>query len=206
MSFFDSLFGPSKDEIWQQFSAATGGQFSEGGFWKGSSRVDARHGDWIVTLDTFTVSTGKSSATYTRMSAPYANPDGFNFNVYRKGIFSDLGKMLGMQDVNVGYPDFDEAFIIKGNDEAKLRRLFANPKIRELISAQPQIRFCVQEIERGFWSRAEVPAGVDMLYFQVGGVIKDVERLKQLYELFSETLDELCRIGSAEEKAPGATI
>jgi len=34
------------------------------------------------------------------------------------------------------------------------------------------------------------------------GVIKDVERLKLLYELFSETLDELCRIGSARQTAP----
>ena len=30
--------------------------------------------------------------------------------------------------MDVGYPEFDEAFIIQGNDEAKLRALFANPK------------------------------------------------------------------------------
>jgi len=35
----------------------------------------------------------------------------------------------------------------------------------------------------------------------VAGVIKDVERLKQLFELFAETLDHLCRIGSAYERA-----
>jgi hypothetical protein len=50
--------------------------------------------------------------------------------------------------------------------------------------------------------RSRFPDGVDELYFQVVGVIKDVERLKLLYELFSETLDELCRMGSASQQAP----
>ena len=51
------------------------------------------------------------------MRAPYVNPDGFRFTIYRQGVFSDIGKWLGMQDVTVGCPEFDEAFIIKGNNE-----------------------------------------------------------------------------------------
>jgi hypothetical protein len=37
-------------------------------------------------------------------------------------------------------------------------------------------------------------------------VIKDLERLKQLYELFAETLGELCRMGSAYESDPGVRL
>ncbi|MEI6196031.1 MAG: hypothetical protein WCS42_17055, partial [Verrucomicrobiota bacterium] len=40
----------------------------------------------------------------------------------------------------------------------------------------------------------------------VTGVIKDVERLKQLFNLFAETLDELCRMGAAYEKNPGVML
>src|SRR5262249_36563758 len=40
---------------------------------------------------------------------------------------------LGMQDIEVGDHEVDEAFVIKGNDEEKVRDLFANPKIRQLI-------------------------------------------------------------------------
>jgi hypothetical protein len=202
MSFLRKLFGPSKQEIWQQFSATSGASYiASDGFWKGD-KVEARHGEWTVTLDTYTISTGKSSVTFTRMRAPYVNPDGFRFTIYQKGIFSGLGKQLGMQDVTVGHPEFDEAFIIKGNDEPKLQRLFANHKIRELIAAQPNIRFCVVDDEHKFWGGRGFPEGVDELYFQTAGVIKDVARLKLLYELFSETLDELCRIGSAYENDP----
>jgi hypothetical protein len=111
-----------------------------------------------------------------------------------------MGKWFGMQDVTVGQEDFDRDFVIKGNDEQKLRRLFSSQKIRDLISAQPDIHFSVKDDE-GYWSN-RFPDGVDELYFQVVGVIKDVERLKFLYELFAETLDELCTMGSAYQQAP----
>ena len=205
MSFLRNLFGPSRSEIWRQFATAVGGSFTEGGFWSGG-RVDAMHGQWTVTLDTYTDSSGESSTTYTRMRAPYANPDGFQFNIYRQGVFCNIGKWLGMQDVTVGYPQFDEDFIIKGNDEAKLRRLFANAKIRELITAQPSINFSVRDDENKFWGGRNFPADVDELYFRVTGVTKDVDRLKLLYDLFSETLDELCRMGSAYEKSAGVKL
>lgn len=202
MSLLRSVFGPSRDEIWRQFAGEVGANFTQGSFWKGSSKVEASHGQWTVTLDTYTVSTGKSSTTFTRMRAPYVNPDGFRFNIYRKTIFSNIGKWMGMQDVAVGYQPFDEDFIIKGNDEWKLRRLFASEKIRELICAQPDIHFSVRDVQHNFWAGRNLPPGVDELYFQVVGVIKDVGRLRLLYGLFSETLDELCRMGSAYENSP----
>lgn len=196
-------FGPSREEVWRQLSAAIDGRFVEGGFLKGD-KVEAEHGPWTVTLDTYVVSTGKTTVVYTRMRAPYVNPDSFRFTIYRKGLFSDIGKWLGMQDIGVGDPTFDEAFIIKGNDERKVRALFADPKLRELIAAQPQIHFEVKDDER--WFGKKFPEGVDELYFQVVGVIKDVERLQQLFALFAETLDQLCRIGSAYEGGVGVGV
>jgi hypothetical protein len=56
------------------------------------------------------------------------------------------------------------------------------------------------------WGGQNFPPDVDEMYFQVTGVIKDVERLKQLFYLFAETLDELCRMGSAYETNPGVSL
>jgi len=203
VSFMRSLFGPSTEEIWRQLCAEIGAQYVEGGFWKGN-KVRATHGPWTITLDTYTVSDGKTSVAYTRMRAPFVDPEGFRFTVYRRGVFSDIGKWLGMQDIEIGDEAFDEDFILKSNEETKLRELLGSTKIRELISQQPDIYFSIKDDEGAFVSN--FPGGVDELYFQVVGVIKDVERLKLLYELFSETLDELCRIGSANESAPGVSL
>ena len=197
-------FGPSKDEVWRQLSQEIGLEFVEGGFWKGS-KVQAHVGPWTMTLDTHTVSHRRQShVTYTRMRAPYVNPEGFRFTIYRKGLFSDLGKLLGMQDIEVGDPEFDEAFIIKGNDEVRVRDLFADPEIRSLIQAQPKIRLEVKDSEG--WFGPEFPEDVDELHFQVVGVIKDVERLKALFDLFAAVLDRLCRIGSAYKQEPGVEL
>lgn len=197
------MFGPGQKEIWQQLSQQMDGRFVEGGFAKGD-KVQVTHGEWTLTLDKFAVHTGKVVIVYTRMRAPYVNPDGFRFRVYRRGFFTDIGKAFGMQDVEVGQPAFDEDFVIKGTDEGKLRQLFANPKIRELINAQKDIDFSVKDDEG--WFGATFPEGVDELLFQVGGVIKDIDRLKLLYELFAETLDELCRMGSTYRRDPEVDV
>ena len=203
MNTLRKWFGPSKEETWRELCAETGARFVDGGFWKGE-KVMAAHGQWTILLDTYAVSTGKVTVHFTRLRAPYINPDGFRFTIYRRGFFSDIAKFLGMQDVEIGHADFDRDFIIKGTDEDKLRALFGNSRIRELISAQPEICFEVKDTDSG-WG-PEFPPNVDELCFHARHIIKDVERLKLLFELFTETLDQLCLTGSAYEDAPGVQL
>ena len=202
MAFLRKIFGPSKAEVWRQLCQEVGAEFVDGGFWKGK-KVLARVEDWTITLDTYTVSTGQSSTTYTRMRAPFVNADGFRFAIYRKGPLSKLGKALGMKDIEVGYPELDRDFIIKGNDQAKMHALFANERVRELIQSQRSIRFQIKEVKGR--RREGLPEGTDELHFQVTGVIKGLPRLKSLYELFALTLNQLCHIGPASGDDPNAS-
>jgi hypothetical protein len=201
MGVWRTLFGPSKSELWRQLSEEINGRYQRG--WSGE-RVQATHDEWTVTLDTFVVSTGKTYIPFTRMRAPYVNPESFRFTIYRKSIFSEMATWLGMQDIDVGDPPFDEDFVIKGTHEERVRALFRNPRLRELIDAQPKIHLTVKDDEG--WFGRKFGEQVDELYFAVPGVIKDVERLKLLYELFGETLDQLCAIGSAYQRDPGVAL
>lgn len=203
MGVLRQIFGPSKEEVWHELCNQIGAEYVDGGFWN-TSKVVAHVKNWSVTLDTYIVSTGKSSVTYTRMRAPYVNPDGFRFKIYREGLFSGLGKLLGMQDICIGDDDFDKAFVIKGNDENKVISLFSDTRIRELVDMQPYISLEVKDDEGTF--KKSFPEGVDELYFCVTGVIKDVDRLRELYELFSEVLNRLCIMGSAYEDAPNVEL
>jgi hypothetical protein len=191
------LFGPSREEIWQQLANEINATYVAGNSWWKRDKVQASHAGWLITLDEH----GKYH--HTRMRAPFLNPGGFRFTVYRKGIFTELGKYLGMQDVEVGHPDFDRDFVIKGTDGTKLRQIFGNARIRELIAAQPQIHFEVKDangiFERDLFAE-KPPEDLDVLEFLVDsrhGEIKDKERLRLLFDLFAETLDELCRMGTA---------
>ena len=197
------LFGPSKREVWQLLAGQVGGAFVDGGFF-GRDKVIVNHGQWTLTLDTYTVSNGKSSSTFTRLRAPYVNRDAFRFSVYRSGLFTPLGEMLGFTDIRTGDAVFDEAFVLKGNNEAKVRALFSDATIKQLLEAQPRVRFEVKDDEG--WFGAHFPAGVDELNFTAYGVIKDLDRLRALFDLFAEVLHQLCVIGSAYESDPGVQL
>ena len=210
MSALKSLFGSSREEIWRQLAREVDGQFREGSVFRPSA-VQARTDDWIITLDT--LSDPNSGASYTRLRAPYFNPERFRFEIYRAGFFTELWKGMGMQDIEVGYPRFDRDFVIKGNKPGRVRRLFGNERIRRLIDALPRIRLSVKGHE-GMLSK--FPAGVDELHFQATGTIKDIGRLRTLFDLFAEVLQELCHEGKAYEddvkihirrlRAPGGQI
>ncbi|HEY5753386.1 MAG TPA: hypothetical protein VIT21_09570 [Chthoniobacterales bacterium] len=204
MAILKELFGPSKEEVWEQLSKDIGGEYFTGGFWLGESKVRAEVGEWTVTLDTYEVSDTGRAQRYTRLRAPFVNKDGFVFTIYREGMFREMEHFLGESDVEVGYSEFDEAFVIKGNSEIQLKALFANEELRKLIEEQPDIYFHVKDDEG--WFSKKYPEGVDELCFQVHGVIKDLDRLKHLYQLFAVTLHQLCHIGSAYEDDPDLVI
>jgi hypothetical protein len=56
------------------------------------------------------------------------------------------------------------------------------------------------------WFGPKFPKDVDELHFQVDGVIKDIESLKSLFNLFAALLDQLCKIGSAYKQQPGVDL
>jgi len=163
------------DAAWKQLATDIGAEFIKGGLLR-SSKVQAQVKQRTVTLDTYTVPHGKSSSTYTRLSSSLQNKDGFEFTVSREGLMGKLGKALGSQDVEIGISDFDSDFLVQGNNENKLRTLLADAKIRALIQGQRSIRLGLKG---------------DELHFQAPGVIKDVPRLKSLFELFGALLDRL---------------
>ena len=203
MGLLRNAFGPSRHEVWQRLSDEIGATYLPAQGWKGD-RIDAHHGQWVVTLDSYHVMVGRVPMPCTRMRAPYVNPDRFRFCVYRRSWAADVAKWFGSQDVEIGDAQFDREFIVKGTDEGKLRALFADEHLRQLLMDQPEIRLEVRDHE-GFFGPT-FPPDTDELVFELGGEIRDVERLKGLFEIFAETLSQLCRIGSAYEQDPGIRL
>lgn len=113
------------------------------------------------------------------------------------------------QWMKTGIPQFDQEFIIKGSDSERIMELISNPSIRLLIESQPKLKFGITKQragEKGFnasWTSLTVgkaPASngdvqVELI-FQEKGVIKDIERLKAIFDLFYQTLDHLERAGA----------
>ena len=168
-------FRRRQDAAWRQLATEMGAEFIPGGLFA-TSKVLAKVKDWTVTLDVYSVPSGDSNTTYTRMRAPLHKKDAFQFTVFRTGLVARLDNKLRAQDIAIGDAEFDHDFTIQGNDEARVRALLANLSIRQLIQAQKRIRLGIRK---------------DELVFEAQGVIKDIERLKSLFELFKQTLTQL---------------
>jgi hypothetical protein len=193
------VFGPSKAEVWSRLAEQIGGDFEGGGLFQ-RSVVRADAGGWTVTLDTYSA----NKTVYTRLRAPYVNADAFRFQVYRSNMLWDVAKLFGVQDVEVGHFEFDRDFVIRGTDESRLRQLFDDLAIRQLLAGQRDVCFTVQDDEGFFGTR--FPQGVDELRFVARGTVRDLQRLRNLFDLFAATLDRLTRMGSAYRQDPGVRI
>lgn len=196
-------FGPSRAEIWSKLSAQLGGAYSKG-TWRKSDRITVEHGHWTITLDTFTVHANNAHIPFTRFRAPFLNTDKFRCKVYRSNLFSTIGKWFGMQDVTIGDAAFDRDFVVKSNDEGKVRTFLANPDLRARLAALKHTTLDVVDHEG--WFGPKFPADTDELRVQIAGHCKDTEKLRALFALFVVALDQLCAIGAAYADKPDFTL
>lgn len=193
------IFGTSQKDIWREFATEIEASFIEGGVFK-ANKIESKFENWTITIDTYTQSSGNTASTYTRLRAPYKEIQKLDFKIYKSGIFSGLGKALGMQDVRIGDHEFDENFIVKASDDEKLRQLLQLDKLRGLINLENKIRIETKRKKSPFSSK--LAEDVNQLYFIGNGVIKDKERLANIYFLAVFILKQLASIGVASEESP----
>ena len=163
-----------RDALWIQLANEIGAEFIKGQSFV-SSKVQAHFKEWTITLDTY-ITSGSGSRLYTRIKAPFENTDGLQFTLFPKSLFDNLVTAIGVSVIETGNAEFDHDFIIRGKDELKIQAVLANTSIRQLIEGLRPLELRILQ---------------DDLIFQVPGEIKDVERLKSLFELFKETLNQL---------------
>lgn len=193
------LFGPPLKEVWQQLAVEVNAEFIKGSLGK-SARVEKNYNNWTILLDTYTVNTGKSSVTYTRMRVPYKRENDIQFKLSRKNIFSGIGRMFGMPLIETYDYDFDDEFVLKGNDANVIKEVFQNQNIKDMIKFQKRLILKVGPYkEKKSITDSE-------LYFQMTGVLKDMDKLKNLFNLFSAMLDELVKNGVSSEEKPSYVI
>lgn len=135
------------DAAWQQAAEKLGGTFtpSHGPWYNKSPRNLTAHVDGVsVIADHYTVSSGKSSVTYTRVRCKAAAPQGLQVQVYRKHALSGLGQALGFQDVPTGHRGFDESFTIKCNMPALVPAWLDGP-MRGAVNSADNYAFSIDD-------------------------------------------------------------
>jgi hypothetical protein len=197
MNVLQELFGPSREVIWRQLADALGGSYDERLFT--GSIVLAKHEQWTIALDTIAI----EKVEHTRLRAPFLNR-GLRFEIHAATY--DFWQQTGLapSDIKIGDEAFDAEWVIRGNDEARIQQLLGNQEIRDLIAVHKNVQLGVREDQGKLWRN--YPEGVEELYLHLPKVVTDLELLKALFYLFSEVLDELCRLDLASPKGPGVSL
>ncbi len=198
-----SNFNNSKDEIWSHLAKQMNANLDKDKF-QIHDVLRYSSGEWEITLDQYYVITGTQKTAYTRMRAPFVNKDGLQFEIYKESLASSIAKLFGMQDIEGGDAFFDDNFIIKGNNEEKVKILLNDKGLMKLIELLPDLSFQIREDDG--WFSEKFPEGVNELYFLCEGEIKDEAMLKNLFEIFSITLERLVEIDSAYETNPNIKL
>lgn len=111
-----------KIAAWTAHAADLGLDLSDGGSF-GHPEMMGRYRGHLVSLGIRVYGSGKHKQTYTRASATLPRETPAGLAVSNEGFFSGVGKLFGAQDIQVGDPMVDEAFVIKGQDEGGVSAL-----------------------------------------------------------------------------------
>ena len=182
-----------KINIWKEFAKIIDGNFIEGISWH-SDRAEIQYQNWKIVFENYTLWSGKYSTETTRIFVSFISLDDFRFEIYRNGFVRKIEKLFGAQDIKIGREEFDRAFIIKANNEFKIKKLLQNQKVRSCLENLKELNIQVCN-QYGIWEN-KLPERELQLSFFTEDEIKDLEVLKLILELFKEMLNALFEMKS----------
>jgi hypothetical protein len=143
--------------------------------------VDGHYRNRAVRFFNYTTGSGKSRTTWSAVSAAVSGTGALSLELYPENFLVRIATALGMQDIRVGDPAFDQAFIVKSNDPAYATAALL-PEIRVRL---------LDERQRGAHGRVTVKDR-EARYAEVGG-FDDEARVARLGRLL-ETVCDLAEV------------
>jgi hypothetical protein len=116
----------------------------------------------------------------TALTAPLPNTS-YRFAIHPQDFLYEIGKLFGVQDVTLGYPEFDKDVIVKTNDEIRTKQLFADSSIREIFQSLSGYSLSITEDEDDKL----------LLELNIQRGITDGEELLKIYTAYYEILNSL---------------
>jgi len=184
-------------EAYRQVATLLGGELHEGKRASGD-RVLVEHGPWHVWLDTYTVSTGQTSVTYTRVRAHFRGRRDLRVTVRRRTWIDRLVARCGFGRALRGDPRLTDRYVVKGRPEPRVSSLLAVSGLTDTILSVSSLRLEVKRASRKLRKRHGEDTG--QVVCQTTGVITDVQRLAGMIRAVGETLEALERLGESNRE------
>ena len=169
----------SRRRAWEELAARVGLSFAPGNWLGLGMSISGTYRSQYITLDKFTRSTGKNSTTYTRIVLRLSQPTQLELLIYTEGIFSKIGKLFGMKEIQTGDEVIDQRYIIKGQPEPMIASLLQSYDLRQKLVEAPALHIKVQGQE---------------IYYEKRGFNKDENSLIALFDLLASLAGGIDRL------------
>ncbi len=130
-----SFYPDGKDSIFESISF---GIFDYGNV-SNMMHGEVSNAEFAIFDHRYTSGSGENSSTY-KQTAIYFNPTNLNlprFTLSPENLLHKIGSAFGYQDIDFPtHPDFSKRFLLRGEDETKIRALFTNKLLNFLESQQ----------------------------------------------------------------------
>jgi len=174
-----NITGKDAEDVWQQINAdfARGVDLHD-------YHVAINQGDKKISLDITSSPGGSEEGGYdvTTLTAELPSHTNFRFDIHPEDFLNRIGKMLGSQDVIIGYPEFDKNVIVKTNDEQKFKKIFANSELREVFQSLSGFSFKIDPHEEKHG---------DYLQLYIQRAITSSAHLHKILRVFSYVLENI---------------
>lgn len=170
------VFASNEEEVWQKIAADLAEDFLE------YTAIIKENG--VATVLQIDIDPGggfEGGYAYTSLVAPLTDTSGFKFAIHHEGLLDEVGKFFGMQDVVIGYAEFDKKVVVKTNNEGKVKRIFKDEKSRSPFQNLGNFNMHISHSDDAD----------PQLKLQVEEAIVDAKILKQLYRAFSTVMNAL---------------
>ncbi len=172
---FLSISNRRRKVAWTEFAINTGLTYQPGRYFFLSGRVEGDYRGYPTRLFTYSSGSGNNRSTYTRLELDVTHPEGALFTLSRESWMNNVFRKIGVDDMEIGDPQFDEHFYLKSKPEEYAAHIL-NHDLRARLVRELQGRL-------GLWHGE--------LYVTRGGLDRDVARLRNHLEMLAEIADSV---------------
>lgn len=207
MKFHSNMFG--WDYIWRNFADSKGGEVIT----TTNDQIALMHipvagTDAHITIAPHSLK-GKQHGQGTSAILHYSPSEHFVFAIRIEKGLDQIGKAVGLQDIQLGDQDFDHRFLIQGTDEAKVQNLFADMKLRDLILENGIAEMRLLTNAADLPAEHRVPSGKHAVVCCHNHTIDKFEQLEALFDIMTlvvHRLSSMPAIAGADEEQVEAPV
>ncbi|GAA4371917.1 hypothetical protein [Hymenobacter koreensis] len=126
----------------------------------------------------------ESGYAYTALTALVPGNLPLRFALHEQDWIHELGKLVGMEDVELGLPDLDPVFMVKTNDPELLRDLLADSVVRNTLIKYQECRLTLAPADD------ETDPNLHLIFTKETGIVEQ-ESLLEIYHMLCRLLQKL---------------